>query len=113
VGRIDGLRGEPRFVSNNAVQQRYYYDVEITGSNFHYKDSQGKSYTQAIMKKTFPTGNTLIRFITLPNIPAGSYTYKVWLVGQNVSTSGSFVLGSVPEITDISNSWQKTTLPLW
>jgi len=34
----------------------YYYDVEITGSNFHYKDSQGKSYTQAIMKKTFPLG---------------------------------------------------------
>ena len=88
----------------------YYYDVEITGSNFHYKDSQGKSYTQAIMKKTFPTGNTLIRFITLPNIPAGSYTYKVWLVGQNVSTSGSFVLGSVPEITDISNSWAKDNI---
>jgi len=32
----------------------YYYDVEISGSNFQYKDSQGKSYTQAIMKKTFP-----------------------------------------------------------
>jgi len=46
----------------------------------------------------------------LPNIPAGSYTYKVWLVGQNVSTSGSFVLGSVPEITDISNSWAKDNI---
>jgi len=34
----------------------YYYDVEISGSNFQYKDSQGKSYTQAIMKKTFPQG---------------------------------------------------------
>ncbi|WP_018963768.1 S-layer homology domain-containing protein [Coprothermobacter platensis] len=88
----------------------YYYDVQITGGNFQYKDSQGKSYTQAVMKKTFPAGNTLISFINLPNIPAGSYTYKVWLVGQNVQTSGSFSIGSVPNITDISNSWAKDNI---
>ncbi|NPV88058.1 surface layer protein [Coprothermobacteraceae bacterium] len=85
----------------------YWYDVEVRGPSLYYKDSQGKAYIQMIIDKRFPTGNTHVATLKFSSLKEGTYSFRAWLVNQNVSVEGAFSVGKVPEPTDIAGSWAR------